>query len=121
MVRYHQKNGGLRKNFFRHDFFLYDGFFDHWNNVPSGWTHIVVNYIGPGGGTTEGIYVYYNGNKLAEDTTISSATLQAGNGRVVVGRHLPEEDKDYAGVEVDELLLFNNNLDDDDIDNIYNI
>ena len=80
-----------------------------------------MNYIGPGGVTTEGIYIYYNENRLAEDTTISSASLQAGNGRVVVGRHLPEEDKDYAGVEVDELLLFNSNLDEDDINAIYTI
>ena len=80
-----------------------------------------MNYIGPRGVTTEGIYIYYNGNKLAEDTTISSASLPAGNGRVVVGRHLPEEGKDYAGVEVDELLLFNSNLNEDDVNTIYTI
>ena len=48
------------------------------------------------------------------------ATTQAGNGRVVVGRHLPEEDEEYAGVDVDELLLFNNNMNDDQINAIYN-
>ena len=40
---------------------------------------------------------------------------------IVAGRHLPEEDENYAGVEVDELLLFNNNLNGDDIERIYNM
>ena len=78
----------------------------------------MVNYIGLGGGTTRGIY--YNGELEGDDTSINSASLQAGNGRVVVGRHLPEQDRDYAGVEVDELLMFNNNLDGDQIEAIYN-
>ena len=106
---------------FRYDLFLYDGFFSHHdNNVPSGWTHVVVNYIGPGGGTTRGIYVYYNGELEGNDTSRQPASLQVGNGRVVVGRHLPEVDKDYVGVEVDELLLFNDHLNEDQIDAIYN-
>ena len=70
--------------FFRYDLFLYDGFFSITRDVPGGWTHIVVNYIGLG--SSEGIYLYLNGNKRGEDTTIMSATLQAGNGRVVVGK-----------------------------------
>ena len=88
--------------------------------MPGDWTHVVVNYFGPGGGTTRGIYVYYNGELEDDDTSRLSASLPAGNGRVVVGRHLPEEDQDYAGMEVDELLLFNNNLDGDKINAIYN-
>ena len=65
-----------------------------------------------------GIYVYYNGGLEVDDTSRVSASLQAGNGRVVVGRHLP--DQDYSGVEVDELLVFNNNLYGVQIDVIYN-
>ena len=80
----------------------------------------MVNYIGPGGGTTRGIYVYYNGNMEGDDTRKVSVSFQSGNGRVVVGRHLPEEDKDYVGVEVDELLVFNSNLDANLINVMYN-
>ena len=99
---------------FRHDLFLYDGFFGYTHNeAPGEWTHIVVNYIGPGDTTTRGIYVYYNGGLEGDDTSKGSASFTAGNGRVVVGRHLPNEDDEYAGVEVDELLLFNNNLNED--------
>ena len=88
--------------------------------MPGDWSHVVVNYIRQGGGTTRGIYVYYNGELEGDDTSRLSASRQAGNGRVVVGRHLPEEDKDYAGMEVDELLLFNSNLYGDLINAIYN-
>ena len=76
----------------------------------------MVNYIGPG---SEGLYVYYNGNMEGDGRVLVSGPLQAGNGRVFVGRHLPEEDKDYLGVEVDELLVFNSNLDGDQINSIY--
>ena len=88
--------------------------------MPGDWTHVVVNYIGPGGSNTRGIYVYYNGELEGDDAIINPASLQAGNGRVVVGRHLSEKDQDYAGVEVDELLVFNSNLDENQIDAIYN-
>ena len=81
----------------------------------------MINYIGPGGGASRGIYVYFDGELEGDDTSKGSASLQAGNGRVVVGRHLPEEDKDYAGVDVDELLVFNSNLDDNEIDTIYDL
>ena len=86
--------------------------------MPGDWTHVVVNYIGPGGSTTRGIYVYYNGELEGDHTSINPASLQAGNGRVVVGQHLPEKDQDYAGVEVDELLVFNNILDGNQIEAI---
>ena len=88
--------------------------------MPGDWTHLVVNLIGSGSGTYRGIYVYYSGEWEGDDASINPASLQPGNGRVVVGRHLPEKDQDYAGVEVDELLVFNNNLDGDQIDAIYN-
>ena len=88
--------------------------------MPGDWTHVVVNYIGPGGGATQGIFVYYNGESEGDDTSKVSLALQTGNGRVFVRQHMPEEDQDYAGVEVDELLVFNNNLDGDLINAIYN-
>ena len=108
-------------HFFRYDLVLYDGSYSHNDNVSTGWTHIVINYIGPGGGTTRGIYVYFDGELEGDDTSKGSASLQVGNGRVVVGRHLPEEDKDYAGVELDELLVFNSNLNKNEINAIYNL
>ena len=81
----------------------------------------MVSYIGQGGGTTREIYVYYNGDLKGNDTSKGAASFTLGNGRVVVGGHLLEEDKDYAGVEVDELLVFNSNLDGDQINAIYNL
>ena len=53
---------------------LEDGQF--WTTHPTlaGWTHVVLNYIGPNNG--EGIRVYYNGTEVYSDTDKSSARIQ---------------------------------------------
>ena len=66
------------------------------------------------------MHIYYNGNMEGDGTGIHFGTTPAVDGRVVVGRNEPEADKEYAGVEVDELLVFNSNLDGDQIKVIYN-
>ena len=43
-------------------------------------------------------------------------TNSAGNGQIVVGKFRPEEDRNYASVELDELLFFNTTLTQDDIE-----
>ena len=84
---------------------LQDGQFYTSDPTPARWFHIVLNYIGPNDG--EGIRIYYNGVKVASDTTKGARSRSAGDGRIVVGRGLTNKDKDYASVQVDELLFFN--------------
>ena len=72
---------------------------------PTGWTHVVMNYIGPNNG--EGIKVYYNGEEVASDTTPLSYPCGSGDGRIVLGRAYTAIDKDYSSIEIDELTYFN--------------
>ena len=75
---------------------------------PAVWTHVVLNYLGPEEG--EGIRVYYNGVQTGSDDTERLSTFQAGVGRVAVGRLYTDTDSDYPGVDVDELMFFNESL-----------
>ena len=88
-------------------------------NLPSrlDWTHVVLNYMGPEDGT-QGIRVYFNGELGDTDTAKYGQPREPGEGRVVLGR---AGDEDYASVGVDELLFFNQKLNDDEILTIKNI
>ena len=83
---------------------------------PSGWTHYVMNYIGPNEG--EGSRLHLNGAEVGSDTTKAAASPSAGNGRIVVGRLYTNSDEHYANVQVDELIFFNQTLSPSDIDAI---
>ena len=85
---------------------------------PSGWTHVVLNYIGPDNG--QGIGIYYNGAEVASDTTKTSGSYSAGYGRIVVGRRYTNEDRLYTSVQVDELVFFNVALTPEYIQSLYN-
>ena len=85
---------------------------------PTGWTHVVLNYIGPNNG--EGITIYYNGVKVVSDKYKDTRSLTAGDGRIVVGRLYTDQDQDYASVEVDELIYFDTALTSDDVQLIHN-
>ena len=88
------------------------------HSKPSGWTHVVLNYIGPNDG--EGIRGYVNGVEVASDTTKTNASHSAGDGRIVVGRFKTDTDLSYASVHVDELIYFEASLTNDDVQSIYN-
>ena len=81
--------------------------------VPSDWTHMVVNYIGPNDG--EGIMTYYNGREVECDTTKTARNVSAGDGRIVIGRRWTDKTGNYASVKVDELFFFNQTLTMDEI------
>ena len=98
--------------------YLPDGYFWTGHNRPTGWTHIVLNYIGPQ--ISEGIRIYVNGTEVKSDTTKTSGSLRAGDGRIVVGRHYTDRDGYYASVQVDELIYFDAALTTDNILSIYN-
>ena len=87
----------------------------------SDWTHVVLNYIGPQDG--EGFTVYYNGVQTGNDTTKGSlnTAVSSGDGRVFVGKYPTNLDRQYSGVDVDELLFFNEHLSDDDVQAISNM
>ena len=84
--------------------------FDVQDPLPSGWTHIVLNDLGP----NDGIRVYYDGVHESSDVTKQAASYSSGNGRVVVGNSYTQAGavnslftRLHAGGDFDELLFFN--------------
>ena len=91
---------------------MVDGFFVTTVDKPSpGWTHVVLNYIGPDSG--QGIQIYLDGVHTKSDLESAKTTYTRtlGDSKVVLGRRYADQDKDYASVEIDDLVLFNSNID----------
>ena len=107
--------------------FLFFRYFVHTNaanyftsaRLPSGWTHIVLNYIGSGSG--EGIRVFYNGHQVASDTTTWGPLRQAPNGKIVIGRVYTDHNVYYSSIQIDQLALFNQSLSNAEISALYNV
>ena len=81
--------------------------------TPSGWTHIVLNYLGPE--NRQRIKVYFNETQVRSAVLKAPITYNPGGGRVVVGRHYVDYNTFYGNVDMDELLFFNEALTDQDI------
>ena len=88
--------------------YLPDGKFSAGYPQPSGWTHFLLNYIGPSNG--DGIRVYSDGVE---------ESFPAGNGRVVVGRFYTNRDAIYGSSEADELIYFNKALTTEEIEAVF--
>ena len=73
---------------------------------PSGWTHIVGNYIGP----SDGLRLFMDGEEVASDTNNLAGSRSAGDGRIVVGRRFTARHEHYASAHIDELFFFNQTL-----------
>ena len=90
---------------FRFSFFLQDGRFIADHSKPSGWVHIVLNYLGP----NNGIKIYSDGAEQA-DTNKQSLSYSAGDGTIIIGRPFPNVDRNYGTFQIDELVFFNQAL-----------
>ena len=78
----------------------------------------MINYIGPRN---------YQGFEVFEDGTLDGGTqyeenfdATPGNGSLVLGRQFVDEDDNYAGIDVDELVFFNRKLTVMEVMKIYN-
>ena len=92
---------------------IQNGYFITHVNTRSGWTHVVLNYIGPNSG--QGILMFMDGQEVASVTTnMPRSGSGAADGRVVVGK-LFSVGEHYASVEIDELIFFNQTLNLDQI------
>ena len=87
---------------------LPDGSFYAEGSRPSGWFHVVVNFIGVEDG--EGVRVYYNGEKVGSDPSKSKYAIKKGNGRIAIGRYFTQNSWRDGSVDVDELVLFSQAL-----------
>ena len=93
-----------------------------WPDVPKTndqWIHLVLNFIGSNAG--EGIEAFKDGVLCARHRSGYSSTYTDGDGRVVVGRWYVTSSHNYAHVEVDELIFFNQVLLEEEVRELYNI
>ena len=79
----------------------------------------MLNFIGPNAG--EGIQAFRDGALRARHRSGHSNTYTDGDGRVVVGRRYVSRSQDYAHVELDELIFFNQALQGEDVMELYNL
>ena len=97
--------------------YLLDGSFRVSHTRPTGWTHIVLNYIGPSDG--EGIRIYYDGAEVANDMTKSKGLFNPADGGILVAK-VAYGDYGYTSLQIDELIFFNKTLSTTDITATYN-
>ena len=96
---------------YRFEVYLPDGYFRVHDDPPTGWTHVVLNYIGAND-EDDGIVIFIDGEKVGSETDkiLFSESLPTGDGRIVVGRKHTDGNWGYASVQVDELIFFNQSL-----------
>ena len=82
---------------------------------PPGWSHVLLNYNGPGNG--QGIQVYNNGvtSEGHGNQFVDSSFAPSGSGQTVIGRYFSDREERYTSLEIDELAYFNMNLNTDQI------
>ena len=70
-------------------------------------------------GAGQGITVYHDGSKIGTDTDKTSFSSIAGNGRVEIGRRVLLSGAYYASTYVDEIKMYNKQLSESEIQNMY--
>ena len=105
--------------FFRYYFHSHDANYFASATIPSGWTHIVLNYIGSGSG--KGIRVLYNGQQVASDTESGGHIRHAPNGKIVIGRSHTDHNDYYSSVQIDHMGLLNRALSNAEISAFHNM
>ena len=64
--------------------------------------------------------MYYDGQEVESDIEKDpTRSFIFGDGRIVVGRLLTDQDDSYSSVQVDELIYFNASLTSDEVQLIY--
>ena len=92
--------------------------FDGNFNIPTGWFHLVLNFIGSNDG--QEMVVYLDGEEVARVARKSTpGTAPQGDGRVVIGRLETDDDGYYGSIMIDELTLWNQALSLQDIQNLF--
>ena len=83
------------------------GIFKVKTDQSTGWTHLVLNCIGPNRG--EGIKVYINAPKIKSDTTRDESSTWSGNGHVTIGTQVTNENPElfFASVMVGKKTFWN--------------
>ena len=76
--------------------------------APTGWTHVVLNYLGPN--TGEGVRLFYDAIEVKGHSVFIFYLNPPDHNRIVVGRMYTDENERYTSIQIDELRFFNQNL-----------
>ena len=79
----------------------------------------MLNFIGPNSG--EGIQAFSNGAFISQHQSGAEGDHPDSDGQMVIGRRYPNRSIDYAHVEVDELIFFNEALSNEEVRELYNM
>ena len=85
------------------------------SGATSGWVHGVMVYHGVGAGIT----VYQDGSQIGTDTSKVVSYKPTGNGDVVIGKRNGGQENRYTSASVDEIRLYNRQLTQKEITNMY--
>lgn len=83
------------------------------------WFHFVAVYLGRHEG--EGIVMYIDGHEAGRDEDTMGGPNTPGDGVLVIGRFDPSSNTRYCSVEMDDLIFWNEALQEADIMNPYNM
>ena len=98
--------------FFRYALEQTNGAYVVGTTKPTGWVHSVMVYHG----VEQGITAYQDGSLIVSDTSRVPASRISGNGEMVIGRRIGTK---YASAYVDEIKMYNRQLSQDEIANMY--
>ena len=102
----HARTVSHTHSYFRYNFYVSDGNFYAETSIPTGWFHLVVNFIGPNNG--QGIRVYHDGEEVRGTFGQKlEGSYTNSESRVKIGRLLYTNEGFYSSVLVDELFFFN--------------
>ena len=89
------------------------------NFEDSKWVQVVLNYLGQDV-DLGGINVYNDKEFIGSKTNGIAQESSSGTSDVVLGRRFTDDDGSYTSAQVDELMFFNRNLSESDIEAYYN-
>ena len=78
------------------------------------WHHLALVY------RNDSLLIYHNGTLVESDETREIRDdKESGNGRMVIGRQFVNRDEKYVSMHLDEVMMWNEALDADEINNLY--
>ena len=77
------------------------------------WYHLALVF---GNGS---LLIYHNGILVKSDETGVAKIKENGDGKMVIGRHFTNSDKNYVSMHLDELMMWNEALDPQEIHDLY--
>ena len=83
------------------------------NPVNYDWYHLAFVY------GDDSLLIYYNGNRVQVEETVQTGSYGNGDGKMVIGRQFTNRDEKYVSMHLDEVMMWNQSLDADEINNLY--